>query len=214
MESLDWWSFSGTLATLVGLGLTFVALYLSIKQLKRTLDATRASMETALKMSQEQLGLLLEDLAAIRSRIEDCAESDHRKNMLDLLDTWMHDASEVTGYMEPLHARNDKVDVQLLKAQLALIDRSGREADPYSPLYSMLIDSISSAKNTRPKVEQARRGSKLAAMTAVWRASVTDVVNEAAKLQGKSRNYLLRERSTVNGGQHRGSGWLGGRPDR
>ena|SRR5580658_108183 len=97
---LDWWSFFGTLATLVGLILALAGLYVALKQIQRTLDATRASAVTAVRMSRQQLNLLLANLTGTQAHIEQAVESGDITQILVLLDSWMRLASEVTGFME------------------------------------------------------------------------------------------------------------------
>jgi hypothetical protein len=197
---LDWWSFFGTLATLVGLILALAGLYVALKQIQRTLDATRASAVTAVRMSRQQLNLLLANLTGTQAHIEQAVESGDITQILVLLDSWMRLASEVTGFMEQFELPIAQVGTAAIMSQLGLEHKTnGASADSqYVRLQVMLVGSISSAKQTRPSIERARSGARLRAITSAWRDSVREVVLESAQFQGQMQSYLS-ERSATNG---------------
>jgi hypothetical protein len=188
---LDWWSFLGTLATLIGLLLALAGLYVAIKQIQKTLNATKASVVTAVEVSRRQLISLLDRLTDTRTRIEQSAQSGNRAEMLSLLDTWMLLASELRGFIEQFELPVARSGTENIRSNLGLDKISdSKHDDSYNRLQTVLVGSISSAKRARPGVERIQDGADLATRTVAWRNSVMRVVNEAAQFRGQMNNYL------------------------
>lgn len=191
---LDWWSFLGTLGTLIGLIFALIGLYVAIKQIAKTLNATKASVITAVEMSRQQLGILLGRLTETQSRIEQSVQLGNRDELLTLIDAWMRMASELTGFIEQFELPIAKQGTDEIMSQLGLMKGSSIRRDPYQRLQTVLVGSISSAKITRHNIEQMQSKVKLATPTIAWRSSVRDVVLEGAQFQGQMSNYIREGR--------------------
>jgi hypothetical protein len=178
---LDWWSFLGTLFTVIGLILALIGLAIARRQIRKAIDAAEASLRTARLMAQQQMRLRLANLADIRSRIEQCARAGDNDEMLRLLDDWARLASEVCGYVERFESTSGMEDNDIM-AQLGL---AGEPTSPLARLQEALVGSISSAKQARPGLENARLSRPPKALTTKCRELIWEAVLEADRFQGQ-----------------------------
>jgi hypothetical protein len=195
---LDWWSFIGTIATLVGLILALYGLYIAVKQIKQTISAAIASANTARNMWQQQLGSRLIDLKKIRNRIENCAPTGNREEMRALLNEWMELASEVYGIIESVTfpVQNAGAD---LRSDLGLDDNDGTLTQSATPLYTQLATklngSMSATRTALSQVETARRNRILANLTRTCREKISEVIVESARFQVGLNAQMVFERA-------------------
>jgi hypothetical protein len=199
---LDWWSFIGTLATLVGLIFALIGLYVAVKQIKKTISAAIASTNTARNIWHQQLSRRLGDLKESCERIDKCAHGDNREEMCSLLSEWMQLASEAYGMVERFIFPRPSAGTDF-RSDLGLNENDNPSERPMAPSYGQLATklngSISATKTALSQVETARRSRALTNLTRSCREMISDVVVESARFQVGLSTQMTIERTFDRG---------------
>jgi hypothetical protein len=181
---LDWWSFIGTLATLIGLALALIGLYIAYKQIKNAITTAIASSNTAHGMWQLQLGRCLVNLKEVSGSIDRCVRTNNRDEMNQLLHNWMEIANEAYGLIERFVSPNSSAGTDF-RSDLGLNrnDRTSISSDmsSYEELAAKLNGSISAARVARSQVETTRR--RLAGVTQTCRDKISEIIVDSARFQ-------------------------------
>jgi hypothetical protein len=198
---LDWWSFFGTLATVAGLILGFLGVYIAIRQINKTLGATAAAASTARGMWQHQLSSRLSKLTEVRDRIEKCARTDDREEMRRLLDEWVLVAKEAQGIIAQFDAPQRASSTDYMSELGLAKDSSAAESgSQYATMASALTGAASAARNALRVIDRSSASNKaLLDLTRVCRNKISDVVDESAGFQMWLSTLIVTGRMLDNG---------------